>query len=139
MLRSRGGKREVLVVASKNGSAWVLPKGHVEEGETVEAAAVREIAEEAGIVARIVRPLSVGHVPALRAVIAWFLCVAQGEVARVESREVRWLEPDAARRLLTFAETRAVLEEGLYGGDNSSRGLLRRSRTRGGPSRRSSR
>lgn len=119
VLRSRGGAREVLVVTSKDGSAWVLPKGHVEQGETVEAAAVREIAEEAGIVARIVRPLSVGRVPALRAVIAWFLCVAEGEVARVESREVRWLEPDAARELLTFAETRAVLDEGLKDPDGS--------------------
>ena len=28
---------------------WSLPKGHVEPGETIEAAAVREVAEETGI------------------------------------------------------------------------------------------
>lgn len=36
---------------------WDLPKGHVEEGETYEDCAVREIAEETGVRARIVRPL----------------------------------------------------------------------------------
>lgn len=30
--------------------AWVLPKGHVEEGETIEQAALREIYEETGLV-----------------------------------------------------------------------------------------
>jgi ADP-ribose pyrophosphatase YjhB (NUDIX family) len=33
---------------------WSLPKGHIEAGETAEQAAVREVAEETGIVGRIV-------------------------------------------------------------------------------------
>lgn len=36
---------------------WSLPKGHVEEGESPEDAAVREVAEETGIVGRIIAPL----------------------------------------------------------------------------------
>ena len=36
---------------------WDLPKGHIEPGETAEAAAVREIAEETGVAAGVVRPL----------------------------------------------------------------------------------
>lgn len=36
---------------------WDLPKGHVEEGEGLEACAEREIAEETGVEARVVRPL----------------------------------------------------------------------------------
>jgi 8-oxo-dGTP pyrophosphatase MutT (NUDIX family) len=36
---------------------WSLPKGHVEAGETNEAAAIREVAEETGITGRVVAPL----------------------------------------------------------------------------------
>lgn len=36
---------------------WDLPKGHVETGEDFESCAAREIAEETGIRARVVRPL----------------------------------------------------------------------------------
>ena len=50
--------REVLLV--KRGQAlgrvlWSLPGGKVESGETAEAAALRELAEETGIAARIIR------------------------------------------------------------------------------------
>lgn len=38
---------------------WSLPKGHIEDGETPEAAAVREIREETGISGAIVAPLGV--------------------------------------------------------------------------------
>ncbi|MFM1917375.1 MAG: hypothetical protein RJB01_890 [Actinomycetota bacterium] len=38
---------------------WSLPKGHVEEGETPEIAAVREISEETGLTARVVATLGV--------------------------------------------------------------------------------
>ncbi|MDA3022422.1 MAG: NUDIX hydrolase [Actinomycetota bacterium] len=38
---------------------WLLPKGHVEPGETNEEAAIREVAEETGITASILAPLGV--------------------------------------------------------------------------------
>ena len=38
---------------------WSLPKGHVEEGETPEQAALREVHEETGLLGRIVAPLGV--------------------------------------------------------------------------------
>lgn len=45
---SRDGR--VLLLGHASG-AWVFPKGHVEEGETSHAAALREVAEEAGVAA----------------------------------------------------------------------------------------
>jgi 8-oxo-dGTP pyrophosphatase MutT (NUDIX family) len=38
---------------------WSLPKGHIEEGETPEQAAIREVAEETGITSSITKPLGV--------------------------------------------------------------------------------
>ena len=38
---------------------WSLPKGHIEEGETPEDTAVREVAEETGIIGEVVAPLGI--------------------------------------------------------------------------------
>lgn len=46
-----GEQLEFLVVKQKRRSGefqWVSPKGHIESGETPQAAAIREVAEEAG-------------------------------------------------------------------------------------------
>ena len=40
---------EVLLLRDKRYDAWTLPKGHVEQGETLKQAALREISEEAGV------------------------------------------------------------------------------------------
>ena len=40
---------------------WLLPKGHVETGETNEEAAIREVAEETGITADLVQPIAKTH------------------------------------------------------------------------------
>jgi len=44
---------------SKERLLWSLPKGHIEEGETPEQAAIREVAEETGIQSEISRELGV--------------------------------------------------------------------------------
>ncbi len=53
----RSGKSEpriLLVTARRNPNNWIFPKGHVESGETLKAAAVREAREEAGIEGKVV-------------------------------------------------------------------------------------
>ena len=45
--------------ASRERLLWSLPKGHIEEGETPEEAAIREVAEETGIQSEIARELGV--------------------------------------------------------------------------------
>lgn len=58
VFRERSGEKQFLLVETKNDpNLWVLPKGHVEEGENEREAAVREMREETGIWARIVRDL----------------------------------------------------------------------------------
>jgi len=41
---------------------WDLPKGHIDEGETLEACAIREVQEETGIQAlEIIKPLTITY------------------------------------------------------------------------------
>lgn len=47
---------EVLVLRHARGE-WIMPKGHLEAGETPPEAARREVREETGLVARIIAPL----------------------------------------------------------------------------------
>lgn len=42
-------KNGEVIVVSQNGDSWSLPKGHVEEGESLLDAARREIYEESGV------------------------------------------------------------------------------------------
>lgn len=52
------GRRD-LKDQSRERLLWSLPKGHIEEGETPEQAAVREVQEETGIVSEIAKELGV--------------------------------------------------------------------------------
>jgi ADP-ribose pyrophosphatase YjhB (NUDIX family) len=57
----RNDDGELLVIHHEDYGGWVLPGGVVEPGESFEAAAMRETAEESGVDARLVRPLLVLH------------------------------------------------------------------------------
>jgi 8-oxo-dGTP pyrophosphatase MutT (NUDIX family) len=115
VFRNSRGERLFLVVSSSDGISWVLPKGHIEPGESPEQAALREIVEEAGIVGEVVEQLSVRNFikngqPAL---IQYFLIRELGTAAAKESRVLRWENNDDALELLTYAEAKAALVEGV--------------------------
>lgn len=48
-MRVTDGRAHVALVRERNKPGYVLPKGHVEPGESLETAARREIEEEAGL------------------------------------------------------------------------------------------
>jgi 8-oxo-dGTP pyrophosphatase MutT (NUDIX family) len=53
----RDGAPFVAMIATRGRTRWGLPKGAVSDGETSEQAALREVLEETGLEAKIVRPL----------------------------------------------------------------------------------
>jgi phosphatase NudJ len=61
----RRGDQFLLVHEQKHGQLWYLPAGRVEPGESLDAAAVRETLEEAGIPVRIAGVIRVEHLPRL--------------------------------------------------------------------------
>jgi 8-oxo-dGTP pyrophosphatase MutT (NUDIX family) len=55
IFRRQDDKFEYLLVTSNsNKSKWIFPAGHVETGETPQEAALREVLEEAGVIAEII-------------------------------------------------------------------------------------
>jgi 8-oxo-dGTP pyrophosphatase MutT (NUDIX family) len=58
VLRRMAGQIEYLLVTSNsNPERWIIPAGHIEAEESPEVAALREVAEEAGVQAEIVADL----------------------------------------------------------------------------------
>ena len=57
MISFREGHAFVALIATRHRTRWGLPKGAVSAGETSEQAALREVMEETGLEASIVKPL----------------------------------------------------------------------------------
>ncbi len=103
---------------------WSLPKGKVDDGETVLEAAVREVLEETGHRARPGRPLGeVRYQVAGRdgrardKVVHYWAMEAEGGAfaAGDEVDALRWLPPEQAAPLLTRDQDRDVLARFLAG------------------------
>jgi ADP-ribose pyrophosphatase YjhB (NUDIX family) len=98
---------------------WSLPKGHIEEGETAEQAAVREVAEETGINGEILGELGtidfwfVADGRRIHKTVRHFLLRAVGgelSDADVEVTAVAWVPlPDISARL-AYPDERGLVE-----------------------------
>lgn len=110
--RRRGERIEVLLVRARpHPHHWVLPKGHIDPGETPEACARREIQEEAGVDATLEILLGNDQYVAPRGevVVAFYLLQYARDVTPMETRETRWLSFDDAVALLMFERARTLV------------------------------
>lgn len=109
MFRQSAKGLEYLLVRARNPKdAWVFPKGHIEQEETHEQAAIREVLEEAGVRAAIVS--SLGVLPVDSQYADMFLMAYESAGDSSPERECVWLEFHAALEKLTFAESRRLLK-----------------------------
>ncbi|HEY8723239.1 MAG TPA: NUDIX hydrolase [Gaiellaceae bacterium] len=119
MVRAAGGVIErdgnVLLVHRPAYDDWSFPKGKLEDGETWEQGALREVEEETGL--RCELGDEVGHtnyeVQAGPKEVRYFrmTCIDGEARAQNEVDEVRWVQPAEARELLTHEHDRALLEQ----------------------------
>lgn len=104
----------LLLIHRPHRSDWSLPKGKVGAGETPEAAAVREVREETGVTARLVRVASPVHYPRgerLKVVLYWHMEAAEVPAFRpnAEVDELRWATPTEALARLTHETERELV------------------------------
>jgi 8-oxo-dGTP pyrophosphatase MutT (NUDIX family) len=111
---------EILLISTREGRRWQLPKGHLEHGETSPEAAVRETREETGVTGRVIATLppveywfNERGVRIHKRVDYYLLVFVSGDAADYDRKEVSgaaWFSWDDGLERLTFANERRVVE-----------------------------
>jgi len=126
VFRPAGAGHEVALirVARADGDAWALPKGWVEKGEDLEQTAVREVREETGLDAKVLRKLGeityefyskADRSRIVKTVHVFLMEWLGGDTADHddEVEEVRWFPLEDALRMLTYKNEREMLEKAM--------------------------
>ena len=124
--REIDGHIEVAIILTNPERRWQLPKGMIDEGESAEQAAVREVREEAGIETDLIAPLDKteywfsadrnGTRTRFHKFVHWFLMRYRSGNVEDHDHEVieaRWEAVDSALKMLVFKNERDVVEKAL--------------------------
>jgi 8-oxo-dGTP pyrophosphatase MutT (NUDIX family) len=122
----KDGEARIAVIARRNRAGrveWCLPKGHMENGETLPEAAAREVAEETGIQGRVLAELgTIDYWFAtgdrrIHKYVHHYLLEATGGYLTIdndpdhEAIDVAWLPLQEAHRHLTFPNERRIARQ----------------------------
>lgn len=111
--------------SSPSTKSWVIPKGHVEPGETIEQAALREIHEEAGLsnvqlityLGSLLRVSTKSNGDVVEKTIHFYLAYALGNDSSTppDARftDVGWFLPEEAVKLLPYEAEQVLVKEHL--------------------------
>lgn len=125
--RRAGAELEIALIATRSGTRWQLPKGTCESGETPEQTALREVAEEVGLVTAcdcFLQAIDYWYwdtyrkeTPELvhKRVDFYLLRVVGGELndSSIEVDSTAWFQPGEALNVLTFLGERDVVQAAI--------------------------
>ena len=123
VIRTRDGASYVALIATRGKTRWGLPKGAVSDGETSQQAALREVLEETGLRAEIVKPLDTieyffraGDTLIRKRVDFYLMRYAGGELTPQLSEvdDVEWVELSVAIQRASFDSEKKLLEAALH-------------------------
>ncbi len=107
IVRRHGGQLQIALVHRPEHQDWSYPKGKLEEGETFEEAALREVHEETGMACRLVR--FIGHTEYTdrkgrpKVVAYWVMAPVSGQFSpNEEVDELRWIGLPEATKMLSY-------------------------------------
>lgn len=114
--RFERGKPMLLLLRHRHGGHWSFPKGHVEDNETEQQTAIREVLEETGVSINLVdnfrHAVEYQPKPGVKKQVVYFLGeTEQNEFVRQveEISEITWSTIDEAYRLVTFKNDRTLI------------------------------
>lgn len=122
IFRPHNGTIEIGLIALRGGRIWALPKGRLEEGESLEQAACREVMEETGLIGEVLQ--RIGEIS------YWFYAKEEGvKIHKTvhfylirhlrgetnndswEVDEARWWPLDEALKVLTYKSERETVQQ----------------------------
>ena len=117
VVRRRAGRTELLLIHRPRHDDWTFPKGHIDPGEHLLTAAVREVHEESGITVRLgppLPPLAYSLPSGITKVVRFWLATPDGDdlPEPLDTREVdlaEWVDLELVADRLTYADERDLL------------------------------
>jgi len=112
---------QVAMMRRTDNGGWDLPKGHLEEGETIQQAALREVEEEVGLQAEIIKELGESRYVAdtkrgpKRKIVTWYLMRAtpfdqHPRPQPGETIDTHWIDLEGAIPLAIYPTARIILQ-----------------------------
>ena len=107
-----------LLIQHKSDGHWGIPKGHMDEGESEEETAIRELEEETAIKVKKIKDFFVEEKYRLpngnKKTVIYFLGIAKDSDIKIQEEEIlsyKWATLEEAMKILTYESSKDVIKK----------------------------